>query len=103
MPSFMKLIDVLIMALSLACSSCAQHEGPPEDVVAMASSFNLSAPVPEMERRVAGGDAGAALSLAYYYTFIENDYKAARRWFKEAARLGGKQEREIYESFLNPK
>lgn len=99
----MKPIDVTILAVTLVCSSCAQNEGPPRDTVVMASSFNLSAPVPEMERRVAGGDASAALSLAYYYLFIEQDGKTGIRWFKEAARLGGKQEREIYESFLNAK
>ncbi len=97
----MKPTDVAIIVLTLACCSCAQREGPPEGVVALASSFNLSAPVPEMERRVAGGDAGAALSLAYYNLFIGQDSNTARHWFKEAARLGGKQEREIYESFLS--
>lgn len=94
----MKPIDVMILALTLACSSCVQHEDPP---IALASSFNLSAPVPEMERRVAGGDAGAATSLGYYYIFIEQDDKAGGRWLKEAAKLGGPHEREVYESFIN--
>ena len=51
--------------------------------------------------RVDRGDAAAALQLAEHYLLVMNDYEAAGQWFREAARLGGKKEKEIYESFLH--
>jgi len=56
----------------------------------------------ELYERVDSGDASAALELAEHYLLAMNDHEAAGRWFREAARLGGKREKEIYESFLHP-
>lgn len=89
---------VIHLTLVLNLAACALKE-PHADKIALASSHNLSAPVSEMERRVAGGDAEAASALARYYEFIELDERKAGYWLKEAARLGGRNEREEYESF----
>lgn len=65
----------------------------------MASSFNMSAPVAEMEQRIASGDAAAASELARYYAFIQHDDKPALHWYQKAAELGGTQERLEYDSY----
>ncbi|MDP1590207.1 MAG: SEL1-like repeat protein, partial [Prosthecobacter sp.] len=69
------------------------------DKIALASSHNLSASEPELMRRVENGDARAAAELARYYLFIEQDEETALRWYQKSATLGGRAEREVYESF----
>lgn len=80
--------------------SCGSHES--SKPIALIDGISKS----KQERsalyeRVARGDAEAALQLAEHYLLVMNDHEAAGRWFREAARLGGKEEKEIYESFLH--
>jgi TPR repeat protein len=46
------------------------------------------------------GDAKAASELAQHFFLVEHNYERAKYWFREAAKYGGSEEKEVYQSFL---
>lgn len=89
---------VINLTLVLNLAACVLKE-PHAGKIALASSHNLSASESELKRRVDNGDAQAAAELARYYQFIEQNEQTALRWYQKSATLGGRAEREVYESF----
>jgi hypothetical protein len=81
--------------------SCGSQEPSSRPVALIEGISRSKEERSELYDRVDRGDASAALELAEHYLLVMNDHKAAERWFREAARLGGKKEKEIYESFLH--
>jgi TPR repeat protein len=47
------------------------------------------------------GDAKAASALGEHFFLVENDYEAAKHWFRKAAEHGGAKEKEVYQSYLD--
>ncbi|RBP45806.1 hypothetical protein DES53_102188 [Roseimicrobium gellanilyticum] len=89
----------LLVTVMVGCvSRGSEHEGK----IALIDSLNLTAAERQMlEQRAAKGDAAAASSLGNFYALVLCDDAVALRWYKRAAALGGKQERETYESFVS--
>ncbi len=48
------------------------------------------------------GNADAATSLAYHFLLAVMDEKQGKYWLQQAAKHGGKREKEVYQSFLEP-
>jgi hypothetical protein len=81
--------------------SCGSQKPSPRPIAFVESISRSKEERLKLYDRVDRGDAGAALELAVHFGFAMMDEDAARHWYREAARLGGKREKEIYESFLH--
>lgn len=46
------------------------------------------------------GDVAAATRLAHHFILAVNDEKKGKYWLRQAAKYGGKREKESYQSFL---
>ena len=92
----------IISAFTLtSCGIFAQKSDRSSRPIALVDGIALSLQAQQKLIPLAkAGDADAATRLAHHFLLVVNDEKQAKYWLQQAAKHGGKREKESYQSFL---
>jgi hypothetical protein len=93
------LLSLGVLALS-SCSNPMQKPIDPKPILFIDGIALSVQELKELPKLANAGDADSATKLAHHFMLAANDEDKARYWFHKAAILGGDEERENYEAFM---